>query len=1066
MKPIPRPGPSFPIVAAGASAGGLAAFTALLKALPPKTGMAFVLIQHLEPNHPSALASLLSKATEMPVVEVTDGIAVEPNHVYVIPPSKKMTIHEGTLRLSPRSGPPGASRPIDNFAQALAEDKGSAAIGVVLSGTGSDGTQGLKAIKAAGGITFAQEPKTAEWPDMAVSAIAAGSVDFVLSPKHIAAELARNGRHPYLVGALDVAEGSDFDKICLLLRSSTGVDFRLYTQATARRRMARRMALRKIASLEKYAQILKKDPNEVEELADDMFIHVTGFFRDPESFEALRKRVLSKLCNMRPAGDPIRIWVAGCSTGEEVYSIAMLLTEELGQRAGSPKVQIFGTDIQERALEHARAGSYSEAAMGGVSPARLQRFFEKTDRGYQIDKTLRALCIFAKHDLSKDPPFSKLDLVSCRNVLIYMGPILQKRVFSVFHCALKPGGILFLGKSEFIAPTSGGFTTEESKHRIFRRRPGTAHRLESAAQDSQAPAATAARAAATATVDLRKQAEIALLKHYAPPALIVDSDLQILHFQGDASPYLAPATGKPSFHLLKMVRPEFLIGLRTAIDKAGRNRASVGVANLPFEHEGRPAVARLEVRSLQKRLGAKRELLVVFQRVEATKPATAKAGKLERELASAREQLRALISENETSQEEMKAAQEEILSSNEELQSTNQEVETAKEELQSSNEELVTLNDELRLRNEALSELMNDLNSLLVGIDIPVLVLDAGLRVRRFTPLAGSLLNLIPGDVGRPFSDIASNLDVTNWTELLSEAMSAGRSVEREVRDRKGRQDSLRIRPYRANDTRIQGVLVLLMDLGGIHQALAEAREARDVALETEQRADSILNSLTAHVAVLAPDGTIEATNDAWNEFARQNGPVRMKAVGPGANYLRVCESGAAQGDSVALQALTGIQEVLRGRRSFQLEYPFDSATEQRWFLLNTSPLKGTKGGAVITHLDITDRKLVELAAQRSELLNRTLLDSSNQSIVAVNADETIVLVNGITEKMFGYKRSELLGQPLEILVPEGARARHAEHHRGYFANLKARPMGIGLHLEGRRKDGTSFPVEIGLGAM
>ncbi len=469
-----RPGLSFPVVAVGASAGGLAAFTALLRALPAESGMAFVLIQHLEPKHESALTTLLSKATSMPVLEVTDGIAAEPNHVYVIPPNRNMTIREGRLRLTPRSDAPGLQRPIDDFSIALAEEQGTAAIGVVLSGTGSDGTYGLKAIKAAGGMTFAQDPKTAQWPDMPMSAITAGSVDFVLSPKRIAAELARIGRHPYLAEAREVPEGSELDKVCLILRSSVGVDFRLYKQATVRRRIARRMALQKIASLGKYAQILSKNPEEAQALADDIFIHVTSFFRDPECFQALRKLVLAKLGRKRPAGDPIRIWVPGCSTGEEVYSIAMLLLEQLGERASRTTIQIFGTDIQERAVEHARAGIYTEAAVAGVSPARLKRFFVRGDHGYQMQQFIRDLCVFARHDLAKDPPFSRLDLISCRNVLIYMGPALQKRILSIFQYALKPGGFLFLGNSESISDYSDAFTVEDRRHRIFLRKPAVA----------------------------------------------------------------------------------------------------------------------------------------------------------------------------------------------------------------------------------------------------------------------------------------------------------------------------------------------------------------------------------------------------------------------------------------------------------------------------------------------------------------------------------------------------------------------------------------------------------------
>ena len=472
--PASGSGLPFPIVAIGASAGGLAAFTALLQALPSKSGMAFVLIQHLEPKHESALTTLLSKATCMPVVEVSDGMVVEPNHVYVIPPNKEMTIRDGALRLASRPEGAGLQRPIDNFLVALAEEKGSGAIGVVLSGTGSDGTYGLKAIKAVGGVTFAQDPKTAQWPSMPMSAITAGSVDFVLSPKRIASELTRIGRHPWLAEGREVPDGTDFDKVCRILRSSAGVDFRFYKPATVRRRMARRMALLKIASLSKYAQVLRQNPEEAQALADDIFIHVTSFFRDPECFQALRKRVLAGFrAKKRPAEEPIRIWVAGCSTGEEVYSIAMLLLEVLGEQANRTKIQLFGTDIQERAVEQARAAIYTDAAVAGVSPARLKRFFVKADHGWQIQQSVRDLCLFARHDLARDPPFSRLDLISCRNVLIYMGPALQKRVLSMFQYALKPGGFLFLGNSETISEFSGAFTADDPRHRIFLRKAAT-----------------------------------------------------------------------------------------------------------------------------------------------------------------------------------------------------------------------------------------------------------------------------------------------------------------------------------------------------------------------------------------------------------------------------------------------------------------------------------------------------------------------------------------------------------------------------------------------------------------
>ena len=1063
-----RPGLSFPIVAIGASAGGLAAFTELLKALPSESGMAFVLIQHLEPSHKSALTTLLSKTTRMPVTEVSDGIAVEPSHVYVIPPNSNMTIREGNLRLVPRSDASGLQRPIDDFSIALADEQGKSAIGVVLSGTGSDGTYGLKAIKAAGGVTFAQDPKTAQWPAMPMSAITAGAVDFVLSPKRIAAELARIARHPYLADAGDVPEGSDLDKICLSIRIAAGVDFRLYRLATVRRRIARRMALLKIASLGKYAQLLRQNREEARALAEDIFIHVTSFLRDPECFEALRKKVLAKLGAKRQADDPIRIWVAGCSTGEEVYSIAMLLLEELGSQANRIKIQIFGTDIQESAIEHARAGIYTAAAIAGVSPARLKRFFVEADHGYQIQKSVRDLCVFARHDLANDPPFSKLDLISCRNVLIYMGSALQKRVLSVFQYALKPGGFLFLGKSESVSEYSSAFSAEDQQHRIFSRKLSAApfRELGTTGNNLAIPGASTPKTAiASAPVDFRKIAEATLLDHYAPPALIVDPELHIVHFQGDTTPYLSTATGQPSFHLLKIVRPEFVVDLRTAIYKARKEGIPVHKDNVSFQYQGRPAAVRLEVRPIPRNNGKKPDLLVVFKNVEPTSPgkhqtaggaaaskkhSVHKLEKLERELAATREHLRALIAEHETAQEEMKAANEEILSSNEELQSTNEELETAKEELQSSNEELITLNDELRDRNAELSLLMHDLSNLLVGVDIPVLVLDAELRVRRFTPVAGTLLNLIPGDVGRPFSDIASSLNVTDWKELLSEVTGQGRLIEREVSNRNGHRYSLRVRPYKTGDNKIEGVLVVMLDVELIYRA-------RDEAQKTGDYASAIVDTVNEALVVVDSEYRVLSVNKSFCRMFRISSQDMEHRLFFG--------RGPAQFDAPQFRdLLDGVLSKKMSVENFEIDQE-SPGHGRRYLVLNARQIE-TSGTILIAIEDITERKQAEDKLQRSEFTIRSLLESAPQSVIAVSTDETIMLANGNTEKMFGYRQAELLGQPLSILIPENARGRHAEHQRSYFANMQSRPMGIGLTLEALRKDGTTFPVQIGLSAI
>ena len=845
---VPHRRASFPIVGVGASAGGLEALSAFLKALPPRTGMAIVIIQHLAPQHESALTQLLSKTTSMPVLEVSNGMVAERNHVYVIPPDKILTIQNNSLMLIPRERASIPPHPIDEFFSALASERHSAGIGVILSGSGSDGTRGLKAIKEQGGLTFAQDPKTAAWPAMSTSAISAGAADFVLAPAAIAAELSRVGRHPYLLEDAHPPEGDRLQKIYDLLRSATGVDFRLYKQPTVSRRVTRRMALQKVGSLSDYVRFLKENPGEIKALSDDIFIHVTSFFRDPECFQALRKLVFPKLhLNRRPA--PVRVWVPGCSTGEEVYSIAMLLLESLGARANQTKIQMFGTDISESSIERARAGVYSEAALRGVSPARLRRFFLKVEHGYQINKDVRGLCVFARHDLANDPPFSKLDLISCRNVLIYAESALQNRILSAFQYALNPGGFLFLGKSESISAYSAIFDPEDRIHKIFSRKPYAAlsprfgWRIDDHKQPAMAPTIDLLPAPATS---FGSQAEQALLKHYAPPALVIDSDFRILHVQGDIGTYLVLPTGPPTVYLLKMLRPEFVLDLRNAVSKVRRQGTPVCTEPIQFEQLGKPGAVRLDVLPLNKHDKDKPELLIVFNVVAAaehpashanSKSRTKRDVSLERELASTREYLSTLISEHETAQEQMKAAHEEILSSSEELQSTNEELETAKEELQSSNEELLTLNEELLHRNLDLSVLTNDLNNVLVGVDIPVIVLDGSLHIRRFTPMAGRLLKLSESDTGRPFSEVASVLEVSDWDALFAEVTSQVHPLEREVKDRNGRWLSLRIRPYRTSDNKIDGVIVILLDTDLIKRELEESRDYARMLLDSAEQA-------------------------------------------------------------------------------------------------------------------------------------------------------------------------------------------------------------------------------------
>jgi len=811
--------------------------------------MGFVLIQHMDPTHESILASLLQRSTRMPIQEAAHGTPVKPNHIYIAPPNSLVTISRGVLSLTSRGPRTIKEYSIDHFFVSLAEDLKHRAIGVVLSGTASDGTRGLVAIKAEGGITFAQDTESAQFASMPASAIASGCVDFTLSPGQIARELARINDHPYIQRESAVEEKppalapDGLRKILRQLRIVTGVDFELYKPAMIARRVARRMALHKMDTHEQYAELVKKDRAELNALYEDIFIHVTGFSRDPESLIALQKRVLAGLIPGK-APRSIRIWVPGCSSGEEVYSIAMLLFETLADRRTETTIHIFGTDISERSVQKARAGIYSPSSMVDVSAERQRRFFSRLDGNYQISKSIRDVCVFALHDLSKDPPFSRVDLISCRNVLIYMGPILQKRIIEAFHYALKPGGHLLLGKSESLSAHSSFFAVEDAKHKILVRKPleSLLHVHAALQQRGEAEHPALPSRSSPPISDLRREAERVLLDRYVPAAVVVDANLQIVHLQGNTRPYVSPASGEPSFHLLRMIQPELLVDMRSAIYQAKRENTTVHKEGIRFKHNGESALVSIHVTPMKPRDSKDNDFLVVFEekphaKSAAEEPETsprrtkqtgrAELARREREIVSLREQLQELVQDHEAADEEVRSMNEEILSSNEELQSTNEELETAKEELESTNEELTTLNDELQKRNTDLSQTTDDLTNLLVAIDIPIVLLNSELRIRRFTPLAGKVLNLIASDMGRPLSDIASTLPNVSWKELTSRVEEDAQPISMEVQDRQGRWHNLRMRPYRSGGDRVDGILIALLDIDTVKRSVEEAREAR-----------------------------------------------------------------------------------------------------------------------------------------------------------------------------------------------------------------------------------------------
>jgi two-component system CheB/CheR fusion protein len=872
----------FPIVGVGASAGGLEAFTQLLKALAPLTGMAYVLVQHLDPSHESALTELLAKATEMPVRQVIEGTRVEPNHVYVIPPSVDLIISQGILRLTSRTETSGYHMPIDRFLRSLAEDQRSNAIGVILSGTASDGTLGLAAIKAEGGITFAQDEKSAKFNGMPKSAIAAGCVDFVLPPDAIARELARIRAHPYLTPSSSsrtaelVPDGDpELKNILHLLRTASEVDFSDYKPATVKRRILRRMALHQIGKLNEYAQFLRHHPAEVEALHEDLLIKVTSFFRDPAAFEALKTEVFPSILKHRSPQEPLRVWVPGCSTGEETYSQAIALLEFLGNRNPEIPVQLFGTDLSQRSIEKARAGTYPESITADVSPERLRRFFAKVEGGYRINKTIRDLCVFAKQNLLQDPPFSRIDVISCRNVLIYLGLVLQKRIMPIFHYALKPRGFLMLGGAEGIIRTASDFfELMDRKHKIYCRKPiasglqfDFAARLyptEAAklASDKEAPQ----RERVVHLLDLRKETDRLLLTKYAPVAVVINDDMEVLESRGHVGLYLELAPGRASFNVLKMAREGLLFDLQAAINKAKTEKEGdpVRKENVPVERDGELKDVNLEVTPFKVSSNGERHFLIVFEDARsagrdesagtmARRTKLSKAGEekrsdrrvshLKQELVATKRYLHSIVEDKEASNEELQAANEEILSSNEELQSTNEELQTAKEELESTNEELHTVNEELHNRNFELTEANTDLVNLLGSVNIAMVMLGRDLRIRRVSPMGGQPFGLIPSDVGRPITNIKPNIDAPDLEQMVLEVMNTVTVKEREVQDPEGHWYLLRILPYRTLENTIEGAVLTLVDINDLKNNLEEIKQSHDHLAQERAKLEEVLSA-------------------------------------------------------------------------------------------------------------------------------------------------------------------------------------------------------------------------------
>lgn len=861
---------TFPIVGIGASAGGLEATTQLLEHLPSTPGMAFVLIQHLDPSHASQLSEILSRRSAMRVCEVHGETVVEVDHVYVIPPSENLKIEKGALHTVPRHTEAGArNMPIDDFLESLGKDRGHLAFGIVLSGTASDGTVGLQAIKAEGGITFAQDPQTAKFDGMPRSAIASGAVDFVLSPKAIAKQLVVLAQHPYLGHASGQesdkeipVESGDLGPIMSVLRSATGIDFTYYKRNTILRRIERRMALHGLDKLKDYARKLRHDQAEAKTLAQDFLINVTAFFREPGNYKILRDKVYPALIADRFPDDPIRIWIAGCSTGEEAYSLAISLTEFLESRSAPFHIQIFATDLSDAVIERARSGAYLESALAGLSPERRQRFFTKSDRIYQVNQAIRSVCVFAKQDLTKDPPFSRIDLISCCNLLIYLGPPLQKKAISLFHYALKPGGFLVLGTSESIGAYSSAFEAIDRKQRIFAKKKGispiaSALPVENASPGLESGTHGIPTEGINPLRDMQRHVDRILLAEYAPAGVIVDGGIRVLQVRGDTSPYLQLPPGEPTTDLTRLVKPGLMAPLKAAIRKARLQGAQVRETGLRLRDAGEVRNVDLRVVPMRDPNGNEQCFLVLFdqpdrntsgRQVRRKQKPSKKAKTVDEEVQRMAEELRGTRDYLQSIIESQEAATEELRSANEEAQATNEELDTAKEELQASNEELNTVNDELRSRNLEQSTLNSDLRKLLESINVPLVMVGRNLQIRWFTPPMETLLNLLPTDQGRPITDLHSAA-IPNFRELLVAALAGEHSQNIEIRSPTGRWLSLRILPYRGTGNRIEGAIATLIDIDDVKRARDFAEAVVGVVREPVLVLDAGLRVRTANHA-------------------------------------------------------------------------------------------------------------------------------------------------------------------------------------------------------------------------
>ena len=1042
----------------------------LLKGLPTDTGMAFVLVQHLDPKHDSQLAGLLERATQMPVCEAVDGLILRPNRVHVMPSNVLMTVASGRLVLAPRGN---EMSPIDCFLRSLAADYGELAVGVVLSGTGADGTAGVEAVKTAGGITFAEDSASAKFSMMPENAVASGFVDFVLSPERIGIELARISRHPGLQQrpapkveeARTEESGALHARMLRLLSARVGVDFMHYKKSTLQRRIAHRMVLRGVDDEVQYLRLLEKEASEVDALFRDALIHVTSFFRDPAVFQTLQERVLPQIIKRKPLGEPIRFWVPGCSTGEEVYSLAICLLEVLPSDEERPRIQIYATDISEAAIARGRAGVYPKSISREVSATRLHRFFSVCTGGYQVTRTLREACIFARQDVASDPPFARIDLISCRNLLIYFDAALQKKVLPTLHYALNPGGYLVLGLSEGSNSLDDLFEPVDSKQKIFAKK--RTQRLASIIERPVRSTTPQHRGDGAAPLpanppDVRKSGDRVLLRRLSPCGVTIDSEFRVLEFRGRTRPYLEQPTGAASLDFLRMIHGDLLTDVRIVLQQALKSEAPAKRQSLVFDDAGRSERLTIEVIPFRAPPSQERFFHVLFRAEKGAGPEVAtthsqqksepeaaeeRITALREQLVSMREAFQAMLEDREATNEEMQVANEEMQSANEELQSTNEELETAKEELQSANEELTTLNDELGVRNTELTLLINDLNNLSSGVNLPVVMLDKSLRVRRFSSKAAEMFKLKDSKIGERIGILSS--EVPELPKLASRVMRRRQGVEKEIVRADGHHYSLRIRPYLTNIGEVEGAVIFLVNTDQIKQAENERQELSETLA-------SLFESAPDAVMTVNAAGRIERVN---GQAERMFGYDRRELIGKLVAKLIPGQFPKApakrRADSVAAPA--GLELLARRK---------DSSTFPVEIMLSPLGLAGGEG-MIATVRDVTERKRVEqvLSQSREDLETRVAERTAELSAERTNTVLALEMRARQQAALAGLSQRALEGGVLATLLDEAVRLVPAILGCEFCKVMELLPNGKALFLRagtGWKKG--SVPAQVATG--